>query len=121
MIEHGSCFCGMAFYDVQRLFVAESSGFSFLCPLFMWACVLDGQPGQPFDGFNLAKKVFIGERRVNTTGTWTPGLLQEMQQKSRPLLSGGSLLWPWFALAKQTKLSLDIILAQKEFEAFNCP
>lgn len=50
---------------MQRLLVAETSGLSFPCTFFMWAHVLEGQPCQPFDGSNLAKEVFLGERRVN--------------------------------------------------------
>lgn len=41
---------------MQRLLVAETSGLSFPCIFFMWAQVLEGQPCQPFDGSNPAKK-----------------------------------------------------------------
>lgn len=46
---------------MQRLLAAETSGLSFPCPVFMWVCVLEGQPCQSFDGFSLAKKILREE------------------------------------------------------------
>lgn len=127
----------VGFYDtpklMQKLLVGETSGPSFLCPVFTWVLMLVGHPCEYIDGFKLAKKVFWGERWVNFLQIW---LLETAYYKNIRAVAkeaaGEAGLFCLVAascglgsplLNKQTNktVSLDIIVAGRKFCAFNHP